>query len=137
MTTIEIANILLHKSVKGLTVKDITYENDYDDKPTYGKAFIEISKDYLMSHSTPMYREIYRGMKSDSLYPWNGPPENPNYPDIRIVSDFAESINNETFKEVRNLINYAHQMSTKLRFRHLTLYFGPYEGFFEEPSESL
>jgi hypothetical protein len=137
MTTVELANKLLTKMVKGLTIKDIIYEDDLDDKPTYGKAFVEISKDYLITHSNPMYRDIYKDMKAQSLFPWNGQPPDPNYPDIRILKDFADSIDEKTLKKVYLSIYQSHFIKNKLRFRHLSIYFGPYEGFFEEPLEYL
>lgn len=135
MTTIEIANRLLPGIIKGLTIKDITYENDMKDNPTYGVAYIEIPKDYLISHSTPIDRDTYKDMKSEELFPWSEPPPNPNYPDIRVLKDFANSIDEKTYKKIYHCIYQSHIIATRLRFKHLSIRFGPYEGFFDEPFE--
>jgi hypothetical protein len=135
MTTIDIANKILPNIVKGLTIKDITYENDIKDNPTYGVAYIEISKDYLISYSTPSDRDTYKLMKNDQYFPWSDPPPNPNYPDIRVLKNFADSIDEKTYKKIYRCIYESHIIATKLRFKHLSIRFGPYEGFFEEPLE--
>ena len=135
MTTIDIANKILPNIVKGLTIKDITYENDSNRNPTYGVAYIEISKDYLISHSTPSDRDTYKLMKNDQYFPWSDPPPNPNYPDIRVLKNFANSIDEKTYKKIYRCIYESHIIATKLRFKYLSIRFGPYEGFFEEPLE--
>jgi len=135
MTTIELANKFISKKLKGLTIKDITYETDIKDNPTYGVAFIEISKDYLMSHSTPIDRDTYKDMKSKEYFPWSDPPPNPNYPDIRVLKDFADSIDEKTFDTIYTYIVESHYIITELHFKHLSIRFGPYEGFFDEPFE--
>lgn len=135
MTTIEIANRLLPGIIKGLTIKDITYENDMKDNPTYGAAYIEIPKDYLISHSTPIDRDTYKDMERWEDFPWSEPPPNPNYPDIRVLNDFANSIDKKTYKKIYHCIYLSHIIATRLRFKHLSIRFGPYEGFFDEPLE--
>jgi hypothetical protein len=135
MTTIEIANRILPEKLKVLTIKDITYENDSDNNPTYGVAYIEIPKDYLISHSTPSGRDTYKLIKNDQYFPWSDPPPNPNYPDIRVLKDFADSIDEKTYKKIYHYIYQSHYIATGLRFKHLSIRFGPYEGFFDEPLE--
>lgn len=135
MTTIELANKFISKKFEGLTIKDITYESDIKDNPTYGVAFIEISKDYLISHSSPADRDTNRLMKNDQYFPWSEPPPNPNYPDIRVLKDFANSIDKKTFDTIYSYIVESHRIITELDFKYLSLRFGPYEGFFEEPLE--